>query len=249
MEVAVEAAALRKWRRERALKASSIAAGQRRLCVACWRRSGAIRRGGLGGKHLTSLGGEELGVSCSWRGRAACLASKGEILEARCDGEWIVRGLEVGGRWICCYLWGLQEWSDLKSWCSNDKVIKSFTHFRKENFHLVGEKILKIGSGTWNGQSDLTGNASRWSSEIFSTNSTNYGPEGHLYHLCLPKSFGLSKISLLCTVFTLLTAHLFFDICLHRSDIFGQISPSWTIGHSLRDSGWRFCRWEKPKGR
>ena len=53
--MAVEAAALRKWRRERALKASSIAAGQRRLCVACWRRSGAIRRGGLGGKHLTSL--------------------------------------------------------------------------------------------------------------------------------------------------------------------------------------------------
>ena len=59
VEMAVEAAALRKWRR--ALKASSIAAGQRRHCVACLRRSGAIRRGGLGGKHLTSLGGEEAG--------------------------------------------------------------------------------------------------------------------------------------------------------------------------------------------
>ena len=40
----------------------------------------------LGGEtpHITWGGG---GVSCSWRGRAACLASKGEILEARCDGE------------------------------------------------------------------------------------------------------------------------------------------------------------------
>ena len=85
VEVAVEAAALRKWRRESFESFEHRGRSAPPLRCLLEEEWGNPERW-LGGEtpHITWGRG---GVSCSWRGRAACLASKGEILEARCDGE------------------------------------------------------------------------------------------------------------------------------------------------------------------